>query len=203
MAAAACIRIQMAHLHYSKHAIYFFPLSRMDSLASGALLAMLSRKEITRRLAARFPTALKRVQIVTLVLGSVLLFTVRMSYLTWWSYSVTSLLFCCMVGSTVVQGTQSSLTNRLLSSRPMLYIGRRSYGIYLYHFPVVLLFERIRVHHSISNFAIVTALRIGVSIGLAAISYKFVESPILAIKSRFERSCSASSKAVEVGVAET
>ena len=64
-------------------------------------------------------------------------------------------------------------TNRLLLSPALQLIGRWSYGIYLFHWPLV-------VSHKFDNlnsgvrFIIVTAL----SIALAGLSYRIVESPI-------------------------
>ena len=64
-------------------------------------------------------------------------------------------------------------TNRLLLSPALQLIGRWSYGIYLFHWPLV-------VSHKFDNlnsgvrFIVVTAL----SIALAGLSYRIVESPI-------------------------
>ena len=64
-------------------------------------------------------------------------------------------------------------TNRLLLSPALRLIGRWSYGIYLFHWPLV-------VSHKFDNlnsgvrFIVVTAL----SIALAGLSYRIVESPI-------------------------
>ena len=74
----------------------------------------------------------------------------------------------------------------LLTNKIMLWLGKRSYGIYIYHFPIFLFLENLRRPHSISNFVLVTILRFGISIIIAALSYKYVEQPILKLKKRYK-----------------
>jgi peptidoglycan/LPS O-acetylase OafA/YrhL len=38
----------------------------------------------------------------------------------------------------------------------------------------------------VTNFLLVTALRFGISIGVAALSFKYIEQPILKFKKRFD-----------------
>ncbi|MDA3626190.1 acyltransferase family protein [Saccharopolyspora sp. WRP15-2] len=63
---------------------------------------------------------------------------------------------------------------RLLSWQPLRWIGLRSYGIYLWHMPVVVLF-------SASGVAVSDALFVGlvaaVSLAVAGVSYRWVEEP--------------------------
>jgi peptidoglycan/LPS O-acetylase OafA/YrhL len=64
-------------------------------------------------------------------------------------------------------------TNRLLSSLALRLIGRWSYGIYLFHWPLVVSHKFDDLHSGV-RFVVVTAL----SIALAGLSYRFIESPI-------------------------
>lgn len=72
---------------------------------------------------------------------------------------------------------------RILSWSPLRWIGRRSYGMYLYHFPVLSLFM-----HNI-ELPFPHAVRMGIAIlltlVLTGLSYRFVESPALRLKKRF------------------
>ena len=73
----------------------------------------------------------------------------------------------------------------LLDNKFMRWFGTRSYGIYLYHFPIFVLLEKIRVHNNIPSLLLVTSLRFGISLVLAEISYRFMETPILKLKDKF------------------
>jgi peptidoglycan/LPS O-acetylase OafA/YrhL len=72
----------------------------------------------------------------------------------------------------------SSLLTRALSARPLVEIGRRSYGIYVYHLPLFLALEPLRVAHSYSNFALVALGRIAVTFVIAWISFRWLELPL-------------------------
>jgi peptidoglycan/LPS O-acetylase OafA/YrhL len=81
--------------------------------------------------------------------------------------------------------TTRGLANRLLSSEPMQYIGRRSYGLYLYHMPVFLALERFRVDGDPASMALVTMLRIAATFAVAEISYRSIEAWAARLKPRF------------------
>jgi peptidoglycan/LPS O-acetylase OafA/YrhL len=79
-------------------------------------------------------------------------------------------------------------THHLFSNKFLQWFGRRSYGIYVYHFPIFLALGGLREHedNNVTNFLLVTALRFGISIGVAALSFKYIEQPILKFKKRFD-----------------
>ena len=68
-------------------------------------------------------------------------------------------------------------TGRLLDLQPLKWIGERSYGIYLWHWPVFML-TRPGVDVALDQGQ-ATLLRVALTFLLAAISYRFVEAPIL------------------------
>ena len=67
--------------------------------------------------------------------------------------------------------------SRLLGVQPLAHIGRISYGIYLWHWPVILFLTAERVH--VTGGALL-ALRIATAVTLAEVSYWLMERPILA-----------------------
>lgn len=77
---------------------------------------------------------------------------------------------------------------RLLSARPLRYLGARSYGIYLWHVPVVLPFLGL-IDNAVGVQKLVVGLfvsALGILAGMA--SYRFVERPFLRLKeTRFRR----------------
>jgi peptidoglycan/LPS O-acetylase OafA/YrhL len=65
---------------------------------------------------------------------------------------------------------------RLLGLAPLRWIGRRSYGIYLWHWPVFQL-TRPGIDLHLNGWAVAT-IRVVATVGLAAASYRWIESPI-------------------------
>lgn len=74
------------------------------------------------------------------------------------------------IAAVVYSTTQS---NRLLSSPALRLIGRWSYGIYLFHWPLVIS-HKFDDLNCVVRFLVVTAI----SIVLSGLSYRFIESPI-------------------------
>jgi peptidoglycan/LPS O-acetylase OafA/YrhL/lysophospholipase L1-like esterase len=67
-----------------------------------------------------------------------------------------------------------SLVGRALAWAPLRWLGVRSYGIYLWHYPVIVLSSPANATEDLPR----AAVQIAVSIGLAALSWKFVEEPV-------------------------
>jgi len=77
-----------------------------------------------------------------------------------------------------------------LTSGGMVWVGRRSYGIYLYHFVVFQLADaHLRIDGEVGQAA-KTLGQIALTFVLAGLSYRFVESPMLRLKRRFGVSAS-------------
>jgi peptidoglycan/LPS O-acetylase OafA/YrhL len=66
---------------------------------------------------------------------------------------------------------------RLLSVAPLTWIGARSYGIYLYHFPIFLCVSPQTVH--LGKYSFVAAVT-PITLLATAVSYRFIERPFLA-----------------------
>jgi peptidoglycan/LPS O-acetylase OafA/YrhL len=64
----------------------------------------------------------------------------------------------------------------LVGNRPMRWIGERSYGIYLWHFPVIVLTS----HRGVANgqSLLEDALQVAAILGIAELSWRYVENPI-------------------------
>ncbi|MGP8062636.1 MAG: acyltransferase family protein, partial [Acidimicrobiales bacterium] len=68
-----------------------------------------------------------------------------------------------------------SVVPRLLGLRPLRALGRISYGVYLWYWPVLLVMNGART--GLSGFDLFVA-RVAVTAAIAAVSYRFVEQPI-------------------------
>ncbi len=74
-----------------------------------------------------------------------------------------------------VAGHPASRLGRALSVRPLRWIGQRSYGIYLWHWPVIAL-TRPGIDLSWSPWILVPS-QIAATLALASLSYRYVEMP--------------------------
>ncbi|RNL64936.1 acyltransferase [Nocardioides marmoriginsengisoli] len=74
---------------------------------------------------------------------------------------------------------------RLMSCRPLTAIGRWSYGIYLWHLPVIVLLENDFTHRTgVGGFLLWLSCILAISIPLGAATYAWVESPAIAWSKR-------------------
>ena len=76
------------------------------------------------------------------------------------------------------------LIDLVLRSKPAVWIGKRSYGIYLWHYPILAALNPFPMigmrRHEVDLVVIV------LTFAMAAFSYRYVEQPFLRLKSRFE-----------------
>ncbi|MES1169153.1 MAG: hypothetical protein ABUL47_00525, partial [Leifsonia sp.] len=82
---------------------------------------------------------------------------------------------------TVMATVPATSPGRVLGSRPMVWIGRRSYAMYMLHIPVWMLF----IHFGVNSVpgtrsgAAMAWGAIAVTFVVAAISYRFLETPVM------------------------
>ena len=176
------------HLLGSKLADYFSPLCRIDQLLIGCALALSPKPP------SAVVSSLKPVAAIYLLALPVALLTVHNGMSSYYLGGMTlaALGAACVVA--VAVDDSPSRVRSALSFPPLAAIGRLSYGLYLFHVPIFIALEPLRVPHSLVNFLWVTALRFGVS-GLAAyLSYTFIEQPILRLGKTKETITEASAK---------
>ncbi len=108
--------------------------------------------------------------------GTLLLFSQASENHPWlypWGFVLSALSSVALIIACMMPGW----TGRLLDMQPLKWIGERSYGIYLWHWPVFML-TRPGVDLDLSH-AQALSLRIVLTFVLAAVSYRIVEAPIL------------------------
>jgi peptidoglycan/LPS O-acetylase OafA/YrhL len=80
-------------------------------------------------------------------------------------------------------------TEATLRHNPFVYLGRISYGLYVFHI-LGLMISDYTVHHqesSLGRYFFRDAVAFAVTVALAAISYRWFETPFLTLKQRFTR----------------
>ncbi len=153
----------------------FLPFGHMDGLFAGVLLAYLMRTapELVRRIQPHFGwiiAALIGVLLVFAALG----WTNRKLPAAVFGCSLLILLFTTLIAATVLAPERWSW----LRDPQLVRIGRYSYMIYLLHAPIFWLLAPVSVPLAISASA-------AISFGVAALSFRFLESPIIALGHTF------------------
>jgi peptidoglycan/LPS O-acetylase OafA/YrhL len=154
--------------------VYYGTDTRLASILVGAALAAW----LAMRGPVRGPRA--RVALEVVAIGALLLLLTAWAQ---WSGSSDILyrggLFACAVAVVVVIAAavhpRRGPVSRLLSFRPLCALGLISYGVYLWHWPIYVVLNESRAH--MTGWALL-ALRIGVTLAVAVLSYRVVEQPI-------------------------
>lgn len=165
----ACYRTYVADI-YPSHRIYYALDTHADGLVLGSALCYLSRLNLPKIGAKILSYFLVPVSIEFLgfVMWKYGLFSPWMATMGFFLSAISAALI-------ILDLTHSplSLLRFILSQRPLTYLGKISYGLYLLHSPIFLLTEN-------------PLLRFGLTFLIAALSFKFYESPILKLKDRFQ-----------------
>jgi peptidoglycan/LPS O-acetylase OafA/YrhL len=84
--------------------------------------------------------------------------------------------FLCLATTSLIAGLEGgSPVSRLLSIRPLVLVGLVSYGMYLWHYPIVTFVNELAGPTSLPGYAL---LAVGLTFAATALSYRFVETPI-------------------------
>ena len=114
-------------------------------------------------------------------------FLMPVSYQFLWAYSLLNIWFMYLV---YIVSFEKAFTP-ILELPPLRYLGRISYGLYVYHFPVIWFVEQVQ---SDTNFLPnmgkpgVMLISLALTFLLAALSFHFLEAPFLKLKDRFSYS---------------
>ena len=150
--------------------VYYGTDTRAFSLLFGALLAILwEYRMVPRRLSASVNMVLGSVSFAALLVMTI---AINGSSNFWYrgGQFVGTILTVLMVYA--VSGRKTWLS-RFLSNPVLKWIGDRSYSIYLWHYPIILLISK-----GIKASWWITLIEIVLSVVLAELSYRFIETPI-------------------------
>lgn len=157
--------------------LYRFTLSRIDSLAAGAIAALFVCSRSTIKLWVYQAVV---ILVVPFYLVAIFVFSTTTACLFYGGFTFVAIIFACLIVAL------SQMPPTYLFSHPVLvWIGRRSYGLYIYHLSIVFALEAARVPKNNFNLLYVTALRLALTFLVAALSYRFLEKPFLNLKEQF------------------
>ena len=100
-----------------------------------------------------------------------------------WGYTVLNYFFAVTILAVVKHG----IFNKFLESSPMRHLGKHSYGLYVFHQPILGFaqdIDRLGVKMSMVK-PMAAIIAFPVTLLIANISYRFIEKPFLNLKDRF------------------
>lgn len=153
--------------------LYFGTDVRLAEMLAGSLLAVLLQRRSVERASAEVRRALDTAGLLAVVLGlgawSVVEQSDRAFYpIGLWAHAAGA---AVVIAAVRVRGA----TARLLALRPLQGVGRISYGVYLYHWPI---FTWLTPERSGWPSPVVHGIRLVLTFALAAVSQRLLEDPI-------------------------
>jgi peptidoglycan/LPS O-acetylase OafA/YrhL len=180
LVAEPILRAALTPFTTSNEPFYFLTPFRMDSLAAGSLLALLTEGDVAIPIRWAGWYALILASSLWVLHHSIPSFgrhanSVGFNFL---GYSLVSATYLCLVAW--VLSLNGGIANTVLSWKPLTYLGRISYGAYLLDIPVIKSIDYIAQR----SIQLTTARRLlpidlVVIFGLAALSFHFIEQPII------------------------
>jgi peptidoglycan/LPS O-acetylase OafA/YrhL len=167
--AGASFAISAVQAHRDPTSAFYMPYTRAWELLLGTILSL--------RMVPPFRSALGR-NIATVSGLAFILISVR------WYTSATpfpglAALLPCLGAGLIIWGgeTGSSLVGKMLSLRPVVFVGLISYSLYLWHWPLIVFQSMGIIYGNGASRKTSTAVILLLSIVLAILSWRFVERP--------------------------
>ncbi len=167
----------LANFTYSEYLLF----ACLDYLAAGAALAILFR---------RFPTALPGVLrwcLVTAAVSAIAGATIFVTETNNWVQTAVAAASVWLIGRAAMGFPGAA--GAVLQSGPMVYVGRISYGLYLYHLFIPEGLAKLAAHFgfSLSELPMWRVFATVLAFALAAASWHFIELPLQRWRRRLDR----------------
>ncbi len=158
--------------------IYVTTETRADSIIWGCIAALMLFKNNTQTYVNLLKSYWSLIAGVVIILFS-LLFRSAM-FRESFRFSLQAIAFFLIVPS-ISFYNQTSVIKKVLENKALLFIGRLSYSLYLFHWMVIILAN----HYFRPNSAVWITFIVFFSVALSLISYFFVEQPFIALRRKF------------------
>jgi peptidoglycan/LPS O-acetylase OafA/YrhL len=176
-------------------ASYVFTPARMDTLAFGAFLAMVARGPRGLGAMARWVVPVSAVAVA--VLAAIAFarggLATRDPIMHAFGFPALVALFGMMLVAAVT-APAGGWTARILGARPLRFLGKYSYALYLFHYPVIVLLSKKGLaawrlagpgESTIPAQLLVMAVAFGVTLAVSLASWRLLEQPFLRLKRFF------------------
>ncbi|MBT0725949.1 acyltransferase [Rosenbergiella australiborealis] len=158
---------------------------RIDAISYGVILAILSSREEYSRLRDSIRSKVRSPVIITITCVALLIVIPKVLWNT--SIMVGVIAFICFFMIYMASINSGEINHPNVIRKPMIYIGNRSYGIYVIHMPSIFITQEIFARHFASqgvnphgglliDFAI-TIVSIAITWTLVEFNYRIIETP--------------------------
>lgn len=150
--------------------VYYGTDTRAFSLLIGALAAIQKEYHIIKvKLRGKLWALIGSISVLILI-GMMMLISSYSSFLYYGGQAIVSVLAAFVVYAVTIS---RSLLNIILGSSILKWIGDRSYSIYLWHYPIIVLMSGGK-----RAAWWIVILEVVLSVGFAELSYRFIETPV-------------------------
>lgn len=156
--------------------VYYGSDTRAFSLLLGAVLAYVWPSQTLSKTLPRHARWVLDIVGITGLLLLIIMFMVTSEFDSFHYQGGMLLLSVITTLVTAALAHPASMVAKWLSVRPLRWIGIRSYGIYLWHYPIIILTTPIINTDGINGWRI--TFQIAATLFISALSYHFVETPI-------------------------
>jgi peptidoglycan/LPS O-acetylase OafA/YrhL len=175
--AATVLRFALASGGGDPTRLYFGTDTRAAGLLAGVALGLFWTPNRLRPHAGRmFVAALDAVAATAAVVVGWYAFTLTDRDGAAFRYGLTAVELATLALIAVAVYPAPTYTARLLAASPLRWVGQRSYGIYLIHWPVIVFTAAAPGEQPESPLKV--AAQVAIVLGLAALSYRLIEQPV-------------------------
>jgi peptidoglycan/LPS O-acetylase OafA/YrhL len=172
-------RVVVLLFHGIGWSVWANTLARLDPMAAGILLAVLLR--------GRAPTIGYRLRFTLIVCGVVSI-ALTGHFAASWGDGLPWL--GTLVSYPVVAGACTAIVFAVIGIgvrlRPLEYLGKISYGLYVYHQMCIWITDKIlHVRNGVLHMCLREVVAFGITVAVSAVSYTVLEKPFLRLKQRF------------------
>ncbi|MFY9309396.1 MAG: acyltransferase [Bacteroidia bacterium] len=153
--------------------IYFLPVTHFEAILLGIVVGFMKRGTFKM---AIYPIILAILSIYLFIALTFLPDIQTVSYLLFISYSLAGLFAAVLLYAIL----NSGYLKKIFSYQPLVFLGKRSYGLYVYH-----TFATSVISGYSDNLYLSFIIAMSFTIVLSVVSYKFLETPFLKWKEKF------------------
>ena len=166
MIAVASFAFSIYQIGYDKSAAFYSPLTRIWELMAGGILAYISLHRPA--LINRYPNQQSFIGFILLVVGLIVINRWH-AFPGWW-------VLLPVLGTVLLisAGPNAWVNRKLISNRPLVWVGLISFPLYLWHWPILSFIKILKSQEPSWQLSLIAVLA---SFLLAWLTFKFIEAP--------------------------